>query len=580
MAIRSTLLRTPSWVTGAERLERSTLAVALVVMLRLLLAHGYRLLLPASWELALLLAEPILLLLYVASAAARLAENLRLLGRRALRTAAVDLAIVALALALLPRLYPTLVLVLLRLSARVGQRLGRSAWARAGTAALQTHPERLVLLSFGCLILAGTYLLSLPAAASGPAGASWHEALFTATSAVCVTGLVVVDTGTYFSLFGQWVILVLIQAGGLGIMTLSTAAALLLGRGIGLRQRRALQSLMEEESAVLLRRSIRFIVLMTLTVEAAGFAALWIYWWAHGGDPAGSAYAALFHAVSAFCNAGFSLFRDNLAPWRGSAWINLWIALLIIIGGLGFTVVGELTSAGARARLRAGRAPSLSLHSVLVLRVTGLLLAVGALAIFFLEFDHVLAGLPLGERLLASGFQSVTLRTAGFNTLDVGAFQPATLLLILVWMWIGGSPGSTAGGIKTSTAAVLWLMFRAIARGRPEVEVAGRTLDPVTLNRAVAVCLVSGIIVAGFVAGLLIAEPHLGFDRLLFEAVSAFGTVGLSTGITPQLGTPARLLVAALMFAGRVGPLTLALATGRRAPALPVRYPQGRVIVG
>jgi trk system potassium uptake protein TrkH len=580
MAIRITLLRTPAWVTGAVRWERTALAVAAAVLLRLLLVHGYRLLLPGPLERALRLAEPVLLLLFAAAAASRLAEDLRSLGRRGLRGAAVDLAIGALALALLPRLYPTLTLVLLRLAALQGRRLASSAWARAGVAALQTSPERLVLLSFAGLILAGTYLLSLPAAVSGAASASWHEALFTATSAVCVTGLIVVDTGSYFSLFGQGVILGLIQAGGLGIMTLSTAAALLLGQTIGLRQRRALQAILEEESAAVLRRSIRFIVLMTLSVEALGFAVLWGYWWARGGDPAGSAYTALFHAVSAFCNAGFSLFRDNLAPWRGSVWINLWISLLIVVGGLGFTVVGELAGAGVRSRLRARRAPSLSLHSVLVLRVTGLLLAVGTLGIFFLEFDHVLAGLPLGERLLAAGFQSVTLRTAGFNTIDIGALQPVTLLLMLVWMWIGGSPGSTAGGIKTSTAAVLWLMFRALVRGRSEVEVSGRTLDPLTLHRAVAVSLVSGIIVAVFVAGLLLAEPHLGFDRLLFEAVSAFGTVGLSTGITPQLGPPARLLVVALMFAGRVGPLTLALAAGRRPRPLPVRFPQGRVIVG
>lgn len=580
MAARTITLRLPRWITPADRLDRAALAVAGLVVIRLLLAHGYRLALPGPWERGWRLFDPVLLVLFLASVAARLAERAREQGRQALGASAVDVGIAVLALAGLPALYPALVVILFREAAVALRDLMRTEWAREWLHALQTTPERLVLLSFVFLILAGTYLLTLPAAASGDHPASWDEALFTATSAACVTGLVVVDTGSYYSTFGQCVILALIQVGGLGIMTLSTAAALLMGGRIGIRQRRALESLLEEESAEILRRSIRFIVTMTLCVEGIGFAALWSYWWLRDGGAGRSAYLALFHSVSAFCNAGFSLFRDSLVGYRGSAWINFWIGSLIIVGGLGYMVVGNLTDRGAWRSLREGRPFPLQLHSRLVLVTTGALLAAGAIALFFLEFDQTLAGLPIREKILAAGFQSVTLRTAGFSTIDLGGVQPATLLLMVIWMWIGGSPGSTAGGVKTSTVAVLLLLFRALLRGRPRVEAFERSVDQVTIHKAIVVGLVSGIIVAAFLGGLLWLEPALGFERVLFEVVSAFGTVGLSTGITPLLGVPARVLVAALMLAGRVGPLTLALAVGRRRQAAPVAYPVGRVIVG
>ncbi len=580
MSAETSTLKVPRRYFAGERFEHATMAVAGLVLLRVLLEHGYRLDLSEVWHRGMSLFDPVLLVLFLVTASVRTVLRWREMGRSSVRHSAFDVAVLVITVVGLPGLYPALILVLLRQAALALRWIFSTPWARDWLRALQTTPERLLLLSFGFLILIGTYLLSLPAAAAGDTPAAWHEALFTAASAACVTGLVVVDTGTYFSLFGQWVILALIQAGGLGIMTLSTAAALLLGRRLGFGQRRALQSLLEQDSAQLLRRTIRFIVIMTFSIEAAGFLFLWIYWWIESGGMASSAYLAIFHAVSAFCNAGFTLFTDSLIGFRDSLWVHLCIGALIIAGGLGFMVISDLGRREVWHSLRAGRWPALSLHTRLVLMSSAGLLLVGTLVIFFVEFDNTLAGLPLREKALASAFQSVTLRTAGFNTIDIAAVKPATLLVMILWMWVGASPGSTGGGVKISTVVVLILLFRSLLRGRPQVEVFGRTIGGETVNKAIAVALVSGIVVAVFFSLFLSLEPDLGFDRLLFESVSAFGTVGLSTGVTPQLGLTARVLMVFLMLAGRIGPLTLALAVGRSRAVIPVHYPEGKIIVG
>ncbi|MCZ6779884.1 MAG: TrkH family potassium uptake protein [Acidobacteria bacterium] len=580
MSAETTTLKTPRWPHAGDRFEHATMAVAGLVLLRVLLEHGYRLDLPGAWHRGLSLSEPVLLVLFLITASVRTAVRWREMGRSSVRHSAFDVATLVITLVGLPGLYPALVLVLLRQAGLAVRWIFSTSWAQDWLRALQTTPERLLLLSFGFLILVGTYLLSLPAAVAGDTSAAWHEALFTAASAVCVTGLVVVDTGTYFSLFGQWIILALIQAGGLGIMTLSTAAALFLGRRLGFGQRKALQSLLGQDSAQLLKRTIRFIVFMTFSIEAVGFLFLWIYWWIEGGGMARSAYLAIFHAVSAFCNAGFSLFTDNLMGFRDSFWVQLCIGTLIIAGGLGFMVIADLGRREVWRSICAGHWPALSLHSRLVLISSTVLLLVGTLVIFFLEFDNTLAGMPLREKALASAFQSLTLRTAGFNTIEIAAVKPATLVVMILWMWVGAAPGSTGGGVKISTVVVLILLFRSLLRGRPQVEVFGRTIGAETVNKAIAVALVSGIIVAVFLSLFLWMEPDLGFDRVLFESVSAFGTVGLSTGVTPQLGLTARVLMIFLMLAGRLGPLTLALAVGRSRSVVPVHYPEGKVIVG
>jgi trk system potassium uptake protein TrkH len=442
--------------------------------------------------------------------------------------------------------------------------------------ALQARPTRILALSFLFLIGAGAVLLTLPAATVDQQGARWIDALFTATSASCVTGLVVVDTGTYWTLYGQLTILALIQIGGLGIMTLSTALTLAVGRSLGIRGRHVMQQITDEESVHGMVRLVLAVVRMTLALEGIGAAILYLHWHDRFGGAADRLLASVFHSVSAFCNAGFSLFRDNLVAFRGDWVVNLVIMGLIVLGGLGFTVVDRLLWPW---RGGAPTARRLDLNARLVLQVTGWLLAAGTLLIFFLEYDATLAGLPLHERLLAAAFQSVSPRTAGFNTIPIGELTDVTLLVMIVLMFVGGSPGGTAGGIKTTTLGVLFLSTRALLLGRDEIEFAGRTIPKSTVYRAMALTVIAAAVVGTLFGLLLYVEPGR-FVALLFEAMSAFGTVGLSTGITPHLHPAGKAILIVLMYVGRIGPLTLALAIGERPGGRRVHYPPERVLIG
>jgi trk system potassium uptake protein TrkH len=431
----------------------------------------------------------------------------------------------------------------------------------------------------------GTVLLSLPVAQAGEP-VSLLDALFTSTSAVCVTGLTVVDTGTRFSPFGQAVVLALIQVGGLGLMTFAVFVGVLLGRKVAFTDRMVIQDSMHHTPKAGVRRLVRYVLTFTLAVEAAGAAFLWLRF--RGQFPPGEAvWQSVFHSVSAFCNAGFGLLPDNLARYRGDLLVNLAITGLIVVGGLGFLVNMELWD-GTRARLRGRRAPLLSLHAKLALLVTAALLAVGTAGFLLLERDNVLRGLPLGERLLASWFQSVTPRTAGFNTIDYGQVGSDTLFFTIFLMFVGASPGSTGGGIKTTTFGLLVALVIARWRGRGRAAVFRRTIPHAVMDRALLVALLAWAFVS-LAIGLLVftetrgtpfaaAEPR--FAALMFEAVSAFGTVGLSTGITPSLGAGSKLVLVALMFAGRVGPLTLVLAVGPRQERGRFRYAEENVMVG
>ncbi len=448
----------------------------------------------------------------------------------------------------------------------------------------------MLLLSFAAAVAAGTLLLLLPASTRRPLGVI--DALFTATSAVCVTGLAVVDTGSTFTPLGQALILVLIQAGGLGIMTFAVFFAVAVGGARPSFQERFVieESLLHSphaDMARLLRRVLGF----ALGVEALGALALWPVF-ADRLGPGHGLWAGVFHAVSAFCNAGFSLFADSLTGYRGHAGVNLVITGLIVVGGLGFLVNLEL-GAQLRARLggraaRAGRERRpLSLHAKLVLSVSAALLLLGALGCLALEHDNLLRDLPWRERLLAAWFMAVTPRTAGFNTVDYGQASAATLFFTAMLMFVGASPGSTGGGIKTTTLGLLLALLRARRRGSPGVFAFSRALPRNVVERALSVSLLSAALIAGVLLLLLLAEQgqvaysaaRTPFLPLLFEAVSAFGTVGLSTGITPELSPAGRLLVVGLMFAGRVGPLTLALVgVGGGAPRY--RYAEESVMVG
>jgi trk system potassium uptake protein TrkH len=462
------------------------------------------------------------------------------------------------------------------------------AYSRPGRPLLDVllrRPIVLLCVSFALTIAAGTAAL-LPPAASAPGRATdLLTALFMATSATCVTGLGVVDVGSHFSRFGQWVILILVQVGGLGIMTLTTALALLFRRQLSQRARGALQEIVEEETVSGLGRLVVSIVAITFALEAAGALLLWPILSA-GPDgqplaPGDRAFYAAFHAVSAFCNAGFGLYPDNFARFAGDAALNAVVGGLVVLGGLGFPVMTALLRVDRwwRHGLRGGWA-FVPVHARVVLVTTAGLLVSGALAFLVLEWDRSLAPLPWGDRLLASAFQSVTLRTAGFSTVDFSLVGTPTLLVCLVLMFVGGSPGGTAGGVKTTTVAVLALTFRAMLRTRADVEVYGRTIPPANVYRAAAVAAISLALLLSLSFVLFAVEPGLPFPNVLFEAVSAFGTVGLSLGTTPSLGPAGRLVVCALMFAGRLGPFTLAVAAGLSKDRAAYAYPTTKILVG
>ena len=436
----------------------------------------------------------------------------------------------------------------------------------------------MLAISFAAAIFLGALLLMLPVCtASGRI--SFIDALFTSTSAICVTGLIVVDTATYFTTVGQCVIVLLIQLGGLGIMTFSTMVLLAAGRPIAISDRIMVQEGYHPGSPRDFKALIRNVFLLTVGIEGAGFVLLSLRFLRDEPWPR-ALFSGLFHSVSAFCNAGFSVYSDNLMGFRGDVLVNLTVAGLIIFGGLGFLVVGE--SGRAAAGLLKRTKPRLSLHSKLVLTTTSALIA-GSFVIFLaLENNGALGGLPLKEKILASFFQVVTPRTAGFNTIDIGALPVPSLLILIGLMFIGGSPGSCAGGIKTTTTAV-WLaqVFTRLS-GREHLTLLGRRVPPDVVRRAALVLGVAALWNGLGVMVLSISEggrPGVRLEQIIFEQISAFGTVGLSANFTPSLTVVGKLWIIATMFVGRLGPLTVAFAALAR-PKAPFEYPQERVMIG
>lgn len=441
---------------------------------------------------------------------------------------------------------------------------------------------QIFVLSFLGLIAVGTAgFLFLPGLYQGP-GLGFVDALFTATSAVCVTGLIVVDTATYFTPLGQVWILFLIQAGGLGILTLATLVLVGLGR-----RSLTLEGAHNADGDLPVRfldehEMIRWIVLSTVAIEAVGALLLWVEWRPLMGAR-GAVWPALFHSVSAFCNAGFSTFSDSLMGFQGSRLTLLTVSLLIVLGGTGFIVLADVVRA-----VRSGR-HRLALHSRLVLASTVVLL-LGATALYLaFEWSNDLAGMSLLDRVHNAFFMAVTPRTAGFNTVDYAQATNATVFLTIILMVIGGSPGSAAGGLKTTTFALLGLIFLARLRGDAEVHAGGKTIPRETLQRAVSLVAGGIAFLAGAVLLLMITETaptdvsnRAHFLQLVFEAHSAFGTVGLSMGTTPDVSTAGRLVLTVLMFVGRVGPLALvtAMAHASRRRQLAFRYAQEDVSVG
>lgn len=452
------------------------------------------------------------------------------------------------------------------------------SWARdTGFAellhAFYEHPGLLVLVSFLGAIALGTLLLAFPAASATGSSIGVVDAAFTATSAVCVTGLIVLDTPHAFTAFGHAVILLLIQVGGLNIMVLSTFGALLLGRGLGLKGEKALSEVLDIQTPETAYRLIIFVVTATLATELVGAAILGLAYRQAGSGPLQAAWLGLFHAVSAFCNAGFALHSDSLVGFREQPVVLLTVASLITLGGMGFVVLSR-----ALPWTRTRGLTALRVHTRIVLVASAVLVIAGTIAFAIGEWNRSLGGLGPPDKLVNALFQSVTLRTAGFNSVPFDALGPATVLWMMVLMFIGASPGGTGGGIKTTTTVVLLAAVPAILRGRDRAIIAGRTLARDSLYRSTAIATVALIVLASG-AALLLASQRGEFEQIVFEAVSAVGTVGLSLGTTPLLDSFGKIVIMALMLVGRIGPLTLALLLGRRL-SRHVEYPQARILLG
>ncbi|WP_003541743.1 TrkH family potassium uptake protein [Desulfotomaculum nigrificans] len=444
----------------------------------------------------------------------------------------------------------------------------------AGNNGFLSDPPKVLVAGFATVILIGALLLTLPVSSANGQPTGFLTALFTSTSAVCVTGLVVVDTGTYWSTFGHLVIITLIQVGGLGFMTMAVLFWLLMGRRVTFRERLLIQESLNVIDLSGLIKLAKRVLILTFTIELAIATVLALRWIPEFGLAKG-VWFGLFHAISGFNNAGFDLFGEfrSLTQYVSDPVVNLAITTDIILGGIGFTVMSDLLRWKERKRL--------TLHTKLTLLVTVILLLVGTLVIFFLELNNTLAPLSLSGKLWASWFQSVTPRTAGYNTLDIGALRPATLFFMVILMFIGASPGSTGGGIKTTTFGMLGLAVFSMARGKEDPEIFNRRIpkDQIYKGLAIIFLAISWIVIAVLILDITEREDFL---KILFEVVSAYGTVGLTAGLTPHLSSVGQVIIIFTMFLGRLGPLTVAfaLAAKQRQRKQTVRYAEERVIIG
>lgn len=433
------------------------------------------------------------------------------------------------------------------------------------------HPSRILVLSFFGICVFGTLALALPGASSSGHAITWIDAVFTAVSATCVTGLITLDTPTAFSTFGQVIVLLLIQVGGLGIMVFSAAAVLLLGGRLSLSHERVAVEVVGAKGRAGLLGAVRSILAVTFITEGLSALLLSVAFWMRGDAPGEAIWRGVFTAISAFCNAGFALQSDSLVPYANAPVILGIIALTIIIGGLGPAVIVAMSWRSTRRK---------SLHARIVIWTTAILIALPAIWIGLIEWNATLGGMSVVDKLSNALFQSITLRTAGFNSIDLAAVHPATWTIMILVMFVGGSPGSTAGGAKTTTIAVLVLAIFAVVRGREQVEVFGRTLPKETILRATAVASL-GVFASAVALIAVQLTQSLPLDVALFETVSALATVGLSTGGTGALDGVGKIIIILCMFAGRVGPLTmfvlLATSTGKH---INHRYPEEQVPIG
>jgi len=436
---------------------------------------------------------------------------------------------------------------------------------------------RTICLGFLAVIAVGTLLLMLPFATQA---GTWNDpvvALFTSTSAVCITGLAVVDTGSYYSFWGQLAILLLIQVGGLGYMTTNTFLLLLIGRRFDLRQRFALQETVDRPFVLDSRQLIRAIVMTAFLFELVATILL-LPAFSRESAPL---WQAIFHSISAWNNAGFSLLRDGLVSYRANLVVNFTISTLVILGGLGYQVIFEVWS-WVRQRQQRRSIYNFSIHFKVVTSTTLVLLGAGFVAFLIIDLTGLVdrTQLGTGEKLLAAWFQSMTTRTAGFSTVDIGAITDAALFVTIGFMFVGASPSGTGGGIKTTTLRVLIATTRAALLGQREVTLYERRVPNTIIMKAIAMLFGSAALTLAVTVLLAWFNPQIRFIELLFESVSAFATVGLSTGITAQVTVPSQLILIGTMYAGRVGVLVLMGAIVGEPPPSVVQYPEENLLVG
>ncbi|NOU65805.1 Trk family potassium uptake protein [Paenibacillus sp. LMG 31461] len=442
----------------------------------------------------------------------------------------------------------------------------------------QLTPPQILVLGFAVIIFIGAGLLTLPLSSATGHSIPFIDAFFTAVSATCVTGLVVVDTGSAYTMFGQIVIVSLIQVGGLGFMTMATLVAFAFRKKITLKERLVLQEAFNQGSMEGIVRLIRKVIIYSLSIEAIAAVIFTIRFSFDFGFTRGL-YYGIWHAVSMFNNAGFDLFGTVDAPfvsltgYVGDFVVNFVAMMLIILGGIGFIVISDLMEFRNKGKL--------SLHSKVVLSMSGLLLLVGAVGIFIFEFTNIrtLGSLDFGAKVLGSFFQSVTARTAGANTVDIGALRQASQFLLIILMFIGASPGSTGGGIKTTTFTILISAIITMIRGKEDIVIFRYRLAKDRILKAITLSMMALFLVI-IVTMILSTTQDSSFIKILFEVTSAFGTVGLSMGLTPELTTFGKVLICITMFAGRLGTITLAYALQPKQEKELFRHPEGKITIG
>ncbi len=450
---------------------------------------------------------------------------------------------------------------------------------------IHVHPAQTIFMSFLLVILGGTLLLMMPFTAAEGNGLPFLNALFTSTSAVCVTGLIVVDTAVYFSIWGQIIILILIQIGGLGIMILSYFTVFVLRRAMSVEDKVLISYMLSDDDMSSISRTMKSIVGITFLIEGAGALILFAGFVKNTTLDTGSLFFySIFHSVSAFCNAGFALFPDSLEGFSSSLILSGGVALLIITGGISFSVIANLRSVvngklGRKKQKTAKGQSRLTLNTRIVLSLSSVLLLSGTLLFYALEHGGSLRNMSIGSQYLNAFFQSVTLRTAGFNTVGFGSLAPSMLIIMMLFMFIGAASGSTAGGIKVNTVAVLGSAVKSAWKNEKDVVLLKQAIPSELVLKAFMI-LLFGVVAVITGTFLLAVSENAPLENIMFEVVSAFGTVGLSTGLTSGLSSFGRFVIIILMFIGRLGPLTVLAATSTVSKRLNVMYPRADISIG